>query len=198
MAVRGFPGEFDWMYTVLSHLASPRRNPEGGRWLSGAFMVAVILLWPVVSHLGRCGPGNRRGRMAATLSLRAGLVGGLLLGLEGVSGVRYSDHVYKLHEAIAMLAFVGLYGGVLGHCAVRVGESRRFWLPAGLILLPLLAIGSAQLVLYFDQRDLGWVNTDWRAMGIPFWMSFAFWQWTAAVSLAASLGYLLVTAEESD
>ncbi len=195
MAVRGFPGEFDWMYTVLSHLASPRRNPEGGRWLSGAFIVAVILVWPAVTRLGQCGPRGSRGLRAATASLRAGLLGGALLGIEGVTGLRLSDLLHKLHEAIALLTFLAFYGGVLGHCAVRARESRGFWLPAGLIVLPILAVGAAQLGLYVDQRDLGWVNTDWRAKGVPLWMSFAFWQWVAAACLAFGLGFLVYSAK---
>ncbi len=197
MAVRGYPGDFDWIYTVLSHLASTRRNPDGGRWLSGAFVVAVVLLWPAVTRLGQSGPGGRRGLCAAAVSLRAGLLGGALLGLEGVTGLRFSEYLHKLHEAIALLTFLAFYGGVLGLYGVRARASRGFWLPAALIVLPILAIGAAQISLYFDQRDLGWVNTDWRAQGVPLWMSFAFWQWTAAVCLAFGLGFLVYTAKET-
>lgn len=197
MAVREFPGEFDWMYTVLSHLASTRRNPEGGRWLAGAFLVAVVLLWPVVTRIGECGAEGegRRGHRTATLTLRVGLLGGGLLGIEGVTGLRFSDYLHKAHEATALLTFFAFYGGVLGHLALRARASRGFRLPAALIILPVVGVGFAQLGLYIDQRDLGWVTTDWRALGVPFWMSLAFWQWTAAGCLATGLGVLVYTAK---
>lgn len=189
------------MYTVLSHLASNRRNPEGGRWLSGAFIVAVVLLWPVVTRLGRRreeaeGGGAHRAHRAATFALRAGLLGGALLGMEGITGLRFSEYLHKAHEAIALLTFFAFYGGVLGHLVLRGRASRRFRLPAALVILPVLGVGFAQFGLYIDQRDLGWVNTDWRAQGVPLWMSFAFWQWAAAGGLAAGLAVLVYAAKE--
>lgn len=199
MAVRGYPGDFDWMYTVLSHLASPRRNPEGGRWLSGAVVVAVFLLWPVVNHLGRRGVRESvsdRGLRLATFSLRAGLVAGALLGMEGITGLRFSEYLHKAHEALALLAFLAFYGGVLGHHGLLVRAQRRSILPAVLVVVPILAAGIAQLGLYLDQRDLGWVNTDWRELGVPLWMSFAFWQWIALGCLAFGLGFIVLSARE--
>jgi hypothetical protein len=59
--------------------------------------------------------------------------------------------------------------------------------------MPLAAIAITQFWLYIDQRDLGWVDTGWRAMGIPLWLSFAFWQWLAIVTLWLGLGALSLT-----
>jgi hypothetical protein len=68
------------------------------------------------------------------------------------------------------------------------------WLSGGLlVVVPLLAIGISQVALYFDQRDLGWVNTGWREMGIPLWLSFAFWQWLAVTVLGVGVGHLIAT-----
>ena len=70
-----------------------------------------------------------------------------------------------------------------------------FLLPVLLVASPLLAIGITQFWLYVDQRDLGWVDTGWRAMGIPVWFSFAFWQWLSIASLWVGLGLLWFTSE---
>ena len=51
MAARLFPHPpYDWMYTVVSTLASKKHNPEGGRWFSIALGISMLALWPVVSQ----------------------------------------------------------------------------------------------------------------------------------------------------
>jgi hypothetical protein len=73
-----------------------------------------------------------------------------------------------------------------------IGGLRRGWYaPWQLIALiaVLSAIGAVQLWLWLGQRELGWVGRDWRALGIPLWRSFAFWQWTASAALLGVFGY---------
>jgi len=41
VAMARYPGGFDWVYTVISRLASTRHNPDGGRWLSGGLLVGA-------------------------------------------------------------------------------------------------------------------------------------------------------------
>ena len=203
LAAQRFPGGFDWVYTVISRLASHRRNPEGAAWLAGSVLVAVGLLWPVVGHLERkltLGP-ERRPRVSPRVSLgalRMGLLAAGLLGVEGVLDLRFSTMLHKAHEALAILAFLGFYGGVLGLHLHRVRHAEASPWPPLLVVLPLVAVGITQLALYFDQRDLGWVDTEWRLMGIPFWLSFAFWQWLAVAFLALGLGWLVAVKGTSD
>jgi hypothetical protein len=101
------------------------------------------------------------------------------------------EHVRKGHELVALATFLGLYGGVLGLYLHRVRASASFLLPALAVVFPLLAVGASQLALYLGQRDLGWVDVSWRELGVPFWLSFAFWQWLALACLAAGLGLLV-------
>jgi hypothetical protein len=82
--------------------------------------------------------------------------------------------------------------GVMGFYYHRVRHAASSLWPALLVVLPLCAVGLSQLALYFDQRDLGWVNTAWREMGVPVWLSFAFWQWLAVWFLGLGLGYLVL------
>jgi hypothetical protein len=193
-AVR-FPGGFDWAYTVISRLGSSKHNPDGAIWLSGSLLAAVVLLWPVAGHLGRAsgaGPGRPGVSIAA---LRIGLVGGGLLALEGLLSLDLALIGRKAHELLALITFAALYWGVLGLYLHRVRSAATSLWPALLLVLPLCAVGASQLALYFDQRELGWVNTGWRELGVPLWLSFAFWQWLAIAFLGSGLGYLVATRE---
>ena len=198
LAAHHFPGGFDWVYTVISRLASHRRNPDGAIWLAGSVLVAVCLLWPVVGHLERkLSRGSAPRPRLSLAALRMGLVAAALLGIEGILDLRFSTILYKAHEALAILAFLGFYGGVLGLHVHRIRHLGASVWPPLTVVLPLVAVGITQLALYFDQRDLGWVDTAWREMGIPFWLSFAFWQWLAVAFLALGLGWLVVAGRAS-
>lgn len=188
-----FPGGYDWAYTVISKLASTRQNPDGARWLAGSLLVAVAFLWPVARYLAHAfSPEGVLPRVSVT-AFKVGLGGAALLGIEGTFVLEFSRHVDKSHEAVALVTFLGFYGGVLGLFTHRIRQASVHLPVALLVVLPLVAIGVSQLVLYVDQRDLGWVAPDWRAMGVPIWLSFAFWQWLAVAFLVLGLGYLVAS-----
>jgi hypothetical protein len=185
MAARHFPDPpFDWMYRVVSELASRKHNPPGGHWFSIALGLSMLALWPVVSCL-RDTVGDRRWPIVA---LRAGILFGVAVGIERLVFVRLSSIVDNGHEALAVGAFAGLYTGMLGLYWQRV---RLGWTGALVVAAPLAAIFVTQIVIYFDQRDLGWVDHGWREMGVSPWLSFAFWQWLAVAFLWVGLGHLL-------
>lgn len=190
LAARHYPGGFDWPYTVASALASQKHNPMGSIWFAGALIVSMVLLWPYVSTLKK---GLGPSRPAAEFligALRLGLVCGVLVGAERILIHNLSDWVYKAHEILAILFFLGLYFGVFGLLVQAMLRQRIYVIPVLLVASPLLAIGITQFWLYLEQRDLGWVDTSWREMGIPLWLSFAFWQWLAIGFLWAGLGLL--------
>jgi uncharacterized membrane protein YhaH (DUF805 family) len=192
LAAWHFPGGFDWGYTVISRLASRKHNPDGGAWLSGGLLAAMLLLWPVAAHVG-AGSGDASRPRFAVAALRAGLAGGVLLAVEGLFTIDLSGPVRKGHELLALLTFVGLYAGVLGLHVQRVRDGGAARWPALAVVVPLVAVGASQLALYVGQHDLGWVNTAWRELGIPLWYSFAFWQWLAVAALWLGLGHLVAT-----
>ncbi len=191
-AARHFPGGFDWGYTVISRLASNRRNPGGAAWLSGFFLLAVGLAWPAVGYLRRALSAGSHPPRVPLLGLRLGLLAAAVLGVEGLFALDLSPLGRKAHEGVAVLAFLGFYVGVLGLQLHRIRRLGGSLLPGLLVALPLVGVGLSQVALYFDQRDLGWVNTEWREMGIPLYLSFAFWQWLAVMGLGLGLGHLLV------
>ncbi len=185
MAAHQFPdAPFDWMYRVVSELASRKHNPPGGHWFSIALGLSMIGLWPVASYLA----GAADERRWPIFALRAGILFGVAVGLERLTFVRFSSIVDNGHEALAVCAFAGLYVGMLGLYVQRI---RRGWTGALLVAAPLAAIFVAQAVIYFDQRDLGWVDQSWREMGVSPLLSFAFWQWLAVAFLWVGLGHLL-------
>lgn len=186
-----YPGGFDWFYEVMSALASQKHNPEGGRWFASGIAISMAALFPVAYQLYQ---DAKSGTVAERISSRLvwfGVFCGVLVGLERLFVFHLSDLIDKAHELLALLTFLSLFFGNLGLALTRTrrAESTR-WVSIW-VVGPLLAIGASQLALYFDQRDLGWVDTEWRSMGIPIWYSFAFWQWLAASSLWVSLGVLL-------
>lgn len=193
LAARSYPAGFDWQYTVMSALASRKHNPAGYMWFAAGLSLSMLLLWPYVTALGQrlramLAPGAGPG--LALTAFRIGIVCAALLGVERLTIYDLSRLLYKGHEVIALFAFLGLYGGVFGLLVQLARRQQAFVVPVLLVASPLLAIGLNQLWLYLAQRDLGWVDTSWRAMGIPVWHSFAFWQWLAIVFLWAGAGLL--------
>jgi hypothetical protein len=192
MAAQLFPnGPYDWVYTVVSTLASRKYNPVGGRCFSIALGLSMLALWPVASYL-RGTVGDRRWPI---LALRAGILFGVAVGVERLTFVRLSSLVHNGHEALAVGTFAGLYAGLLGLYGQRL---RRGWTGALVVVAPLVAILIAQTVIYFDQRDLGWVDVNWRAMGVSPLLSFAFWQWLAVAMLWVGFGHLLWSSRRAD
>jgi hypothetical protein len=191
LAARHYPGGFDWAYTVASALASRKHNPDGSFWFSGGFIISMGLLWPYVSSLKQnlC-PSLSSAANFAIGALRLGLLCGALVAAERLFIHHLSDWVYKAHEILALLFFLGLYIGVFTLLLQVMRRQKIYVIPVIVVASPLLAIGITQFWLYFDQRDLGWVDTSWREMGIPIWLSFAFWQWLAIGCLWACLGFL--------
>jgi len=199
LAAKQYPGGFDWQYTVASALASQKHNPTGSIWFAGALSLAMILLWPYVSAIKNAQlPALPATTQFAISALRTGLICGALLGLEKLLIRDLSNWVYKAHEILGLLAFMGLYFGIFVLLIQAMLRKKIFALSFLLVASPLLAIAITQFWLYLDQRNLGWVDTSWREMGIPLWLSFAFWQWLAIGFLWLGLGLLSFTWIEDD
>lgn len=197
LAARRFPGGFDWVYTVMSALASKKHNPQGSVYFAAGLSLALALLWPAAAWIRECdGVAHRLARFGVRL-LQAGIVFGVLVGAERMLFFHLSENVRKGHEALALLSFLSLYAGVLTLHVHRVRRGDASPWPAFIVIGTLVAIGLSQLGLYLDQRDLGWVDTSWRDMGVSIWLSFAFWQWLAVAVLWLSIGHLVVSVRSS-
>jgi hypothetical protein len=182
LAATRYPGGFDWQYMVMSALASSRHNPDGGRWFAAALAVSLLVLWPVTSRL-HVELTPRRGARFGVGALRLGILFEALTGLERLLLPDASRLFDKAHELLALLCFLCLYAGVVAVCLQwrrTAGAARHV---PNLLLLHFTLLGAMLIFLWLGQRELGWVGRDWRALGIPLWRSFAFWQWLACVSI---------------
>jgi hypothetical protein len=177
LAAARYPGGFDWHYMVMSALASSRHNPDGGRWFAAALAVSLLVLWPITSRVAHT--GTRFGVGA----LRLGIVFGALTGLERLLVPDASRLFDKAHELLALLCFLCLYAGVVAACLQWRRARGAARIVPHLLLLHFTLLGAMLIFLWLGQRELGWVGRDWRALGIPLWRSFAFWQWLACVSI---------------
>jgi len=192
-----YPAGFDWHYTVASALASRKHNPTGSAWFAGALSLSMLLLWRYVSILKKVLPKPLPAvAIISFIALRTGLASGAALGLERLFIRDLSSWIYKAHEILGLLAFSGLFIGTLCLLIYAMLRSRIYVFPALLVAGPLVAICVTQFRLYIEQRNLGWVDTSWREMGIPIWVSFAFWQWLAIAALWMGLGLLVFTCSE--
>jgi hypothetical protein len=199
VAARHYPGGFDWAYMVASSLASQKDNPDGHVWYAGALGMAMVLLWPYISAIKNTfSPTRPRLEIFAVGALRIGLICGFLVSLEGLFIRDLAHWIHKGHEIIATIAFLGLFTGVFSLLIQAMLQQRIYVFPALLVAAPLLAIAITQVWLYLQQRDIGWVGTNWRQMGIPFWLSFPFWQWLAMVFLETGLGLLAFLRTDTD
>lgn len=192
LAARDFPGGYDWSYTVVSALASRRHNPAGSFWFAGALALSMALLWPYLSVLKR---GLLLQRPGATKFLigavRTGIACGVFVGVERLL-IRdiSSEWIKGSHELLALITFMALHVGIFGLLIQAAHRQKIYIIPAFIVAVPLIAMIASPIWMALDPRDLGWVGPDWRELGIPLWLSFAFWQWLAMGCLAAGLGLL--------
>ncbi len=200
IAMQHFPGDFDWQYRVVSDLASQLRNPEGNRYFCVALGICCVMLFPVAAFLRKhLSLSHPRISAFSQRALQAGFIASIAIGVERLTIRNLSDYFWKAHEYIAIVAFAGLFLGVVGfwfalaHAYVR---DRGLPLAAGVGLIfasaaPMVGVALSQAYLYFVPNSLGWVGPHWRALGIPIYLSFAFWEWIASVSVFVYL-FLLV------
>ncbi len=187
LSAQYYPGDFDWAYTVASALMSQKHNPNGSAWFGVAMSGSTFLLWFYVSVLRQSIPGVNK----SFKFIQLGLVCGMLLGLERLIFYDLSRLIHKAHELIALLTFAGLYFGIIGVMVRLWQQDRRARMLVLLAAIPLSIVSIQLFYLYLTQRHLGWVNVTWREMGIPIWVSFAFWQWWMIGSLWLGLGVLM-------
>ncbi len=191
LAVWHYPTSFEWGYTVMSALASQKHNPAGFAWFAGALGGSMVLLWPATRCLERSVGARGTGAHWAVWALRVGLIFGVMVAIESLVFADFSRIIHKGHEILALVAFLGAYAGVLGLHAHHLRQrSVSIWILAS-VSVPLVAVGLSEAVLYLGQRDVGWLDHNWRETGIPLWLSFAFWQWLAAAALWLGIGHLL-------
>ncbi len=194
MAGQRYPSGYDWRYMTISSLLYADRNPNGYRWAWGGLMLCALggLCWTTVLMRHWRPPGARR-RPVGIWALGLGyvcmvcaLVPSRLLP------------VPKGHEILALSAFIGLCIGIvqLTFQAAECSNAPRAYAGflAGAALWPVLLAGVAPAYVSYALPQLPWVGPEWRARGVPVYLSFAFWEWaTCAVFSAYTVSLCLAT-----
>lgn len=97
--------------------------------------------------------------------------------------------VPKGHEILALSAFIGLCIGIvqLTFQAAECSNVPRAYAGflAGAALSPVLLAGVAPAYVSYALPQLPWVGPEWRARGVPVYLSFAFWEWATCAVFSA-------------
>ncbi len=194
MAGQRYPSGYDWRYMTISSLLYADRNPNGYRWAWGGLMLCALggLCWTTVLMRHWRPPGARR-RPVGIWALGLGYVCMVCALLPS----RLLP-VPKGHEILALSAFIGLCIGIvqLTFQAAECSNAPRAYAGflAGAALSPVLLAGVAPAYVSYALPQLPWVGPEWRARGVPVYLSFAFWEWaTCAVFSAYTVSLCLAT-----
>jgi len=189
-AARRYPSDYDWRYMSISNLLYDDRNPNGYLWAWGGLMLCALggLCWTIVlfRDARREDSGRRPGGIVA---LCLGYVC-MVLALVPQRILR----VPKGHESLALLAFFCICFGIVRltfQTTARTFRLRRrpfsaaprlyAGLLAGAALLPIALAGLAPVYVAYALPELRWVGLEWRARGVPVYISFTFWEWITCV-----------------
>jgi hypothetical protein len=202
LASQRYPSEYDWRYMTISSLLYPDRDPRGYLWAWCGLIACALggLCW--VSVLVR-------GREWQSKKMRPGICALALGFVCMVSCAVWPGrllHFPRGHDLLALLAFVGICVGTVHLSYERMELSLRRSLVrsraaakicaallAAAALLPVFleAITQADVARAFPH--LPWVGLEWRARGVPMYLSFAFWEWIACAVLSTYLAALSIT-----
>ena len=192
LAATFFPLAYDWRYTVISSLASPRDNPHA-YWIACAGMASSgLLLIPFVFFLQ-----NRLGPFAPKLTKSAGrffLLGAISLTLSAliVPGHYRILGLGRTHEHLAQISSVAfclsliLYLGAIFHL-----PPSRFFLrvmAVFVVILPVTALLVSRLSLFFAYEFSS--SAVYHAVRGSLWSSLALWEWIGAFCIYLFLGLM--------
>jgi hypothetical protein len=186
-----YPSEYDWRYMTISSLLYPDRNPDGYRWAWGGVALCGLggLCWVAALVWNR----RRSSTANGPVGIWAMGLGYICMVCCAVLPARFL-HISRSHDILALAAFVGVCVGTvhLTYCAVDQGLRRRVrtfsgrsriyaCVIAGAALVPILLVSITQAYVSRALPRLPWVGLEWRAQGVPAYLSFAFWEWVTCV-----------------
>jgi hypothetical protein len=195
MASWRYPSEYDWRYMTISSLVYADRNPDGYQWAWGGLMLSALggLCWTTV----RARDWRQAGAGRLPITIWALVLGYVCMVCCALLPERLL-RVPKGHEMLALAAFFGLCIGIVQltfQAAERSFRPRtrsfasgpRFYagVLAGVALSPILLAGIAPAYVSYALPELPWVGLEWRARGVPVYLSFAFWEWITCVVFSA-------------
>jgi hypothetical protein len=194
-------GSFDWRYRTLSSLSSASTNPAGYAFCCLGLSVSFAMGLPLCGYIrARFEPHTPKTAWFSFRSLKVGFLGAVAVGVERLFDQSISPHIHKMHEYISIVTFFGLLLGLAGFwlCLTRWLLQERQWPLWGVTVLSLISVGPiigtglSQAYLYFIPNNLGWVGPHWADLGVPLYLSFAFWEWLTCVGIFVYLFLILL------
>ena len=193
-AARQYPAEYDWRYATISSLVYPERNPAGHLWASTGIALCGLLGLGWIVGLASTHVTRGAGRFPGwAWSLAVGY--GCMAAAAGLP--ERLVPIPKGHEILALTAFFCLCGGTVRLTYVLLARAfarRRTRSPgaarayagviAGFALSPIILAAVAQAYVSCALAALPWVSLSWRAMGVPPYLSFGFWEWVTCAVLS--------------
>jgi vacuolar-type H+-ATPase subunit I/STV1 len=190
-----FPQSYDWRYSVISHLLSPRDNPSHYRLAAAGLALTGVLMLPFAGYL------RQELRMIApkaapicAISFLAGII--MLVCACFVVPQHTHDvlRIGRLHELLGRSAagFLALTM-ICGCCCAWKGRSksrsasRLFWIWSALTLLPLAGIFSSEALLILTRVEPTRMQPVRAALRHSIFWHLGFWEWTGAVAVFAFL-----------
>jgi hypothetical protein len=199
MAAHAYPAGYDWRYQTVSVLLYPDHNPRGYVWAWAGLELCGLagVVWTASLIRRRADQDSR-----PPVGLRV-----LQLGFIFICCALLPDGLLpwpRLHETLAILAFLGLCIGVMCRMWATVAGpeagrdqpkhsragARRARVVVLLPLFPLLLAGATQAWLALARPNLPWVNPGWRTLGISPLLSFGLWEWISCAVFSACLLFL--------
>jgi hypothetical protein len=185
------PIAYDWRYSVISHLISPRNNPGFHTVPSLGIAITGLLIVPFAGYI------NRRLCVASRLGANIGAVafanGAIWLTLAGLI-VSQSHHgtssLPRLHEICARTAALGIGTGLIAFCLcalkgyfIQKLYQRRLLISWILLTLcPILGIVFSECLLGIMRAHLLWSYPIDRLKNSLFW-HLAFWEWIGSAAV---------------
>lgn len=187
-----FPGGYDWTHEVISHLISPRYNPEGYLTSALGMAVAAFFALPFAGYVEQ-----RLHGVAPHMSRWSGVA--LAVGIFLVMSVPIPlnvdwmpKSVRWMHEALARTAAGGIFGGMIGCCLCGLKDRLRgkqtlsramvaSWV--ALTGFPIIGGILGGILKMARKADIEWaVQTRAHLKQTMVWQ-LAFWEWICVTAL---------------
>jgi hypothetical protein len=195
-AISWSPKVYDWRYSVISHLISPRSNPGFHIVPSLGIAITGLLIIPFAGYINRrLRVASRLGANIGTVAFVNGAIWLILAGLIVSQGNHGNLSFPRLHEICARTAALGLGIGLLAFCSCAL---KGYFIPAKgkklyqrrlliswilLSLGPIFGIVFSEGLLLVMRAHWQWsYQVDHMLKTSLFWQ-LAFWEWTGSAAV---------------
>jgi hypothetical protein len=188
-----FPKTYDWRYSVMSRLLSPRDNPDHYNFAAWGVAVSAMLMLPLGAYLKhqltRIAP--KIGFFSAA-SFFAGIVGLICACFVVPQHTHEVWRIRRMHELFGRSAgtFFALTMFCGWWCAWKtrqqdISATWFFWIWSALTLLPLTGLICSECLLLFTRLEPAWTLPIRATLRHSVFWHLGFWEWTGAAAIFA-------------